>query len=436
MRVLGAVRQSKTTTKLKGKAVDPVSPATQRKRIKAWADANDAHVVKITEDLSRSGGTSAFKRPKLGPWLTDLEHIAAWDVLVTLKLDRACRDTADYLALRKWAKDHGKRIVFLNNPELDESTPAGKAMGSMTAVFAEFERDMACERNTERYWGMVEDGKWPGGRIPYGWREENGILVPDKGGKLEILNEMADKAIAGKSNGQIRKWLNDNGHLTMLGKEWRINVVRDVLWANKTMELLGETKAAQLRAALRSRTQTRGERVGGHMLLRVAYCRICKSPLYAGVKRDWVHRGHYRCLECVIYIRMDELEDFVESKLLEAVGERKLTRRQLVPGDDHQAAIHALEADIEKLSAISGTELVIESKRAEIDTLKAMPYEPDRYERVQLDITVAEHWATLDNEGRGSFLRNWGVKVHADRDGAKLALGWLIADEPDTFPLD
>lgn len=56
----------------------------QRKTIGGWADANEAEVVKFTFDLSTSGGTSAFQRKGLGPWLTEPGKIAAWDVVVGL----------------------------------------------------------------------------------------------------------------------------------------------------------------------------------------------------------------------------------------------------------------------------------------------------------------------------------------------------------------
>lgn len=434
MRVLAAIRQSKTRDRA-------VSPEVQRQRITAWADANGHHVVKITEDLSMSGKISAFARPKLGPYLTDAEHIATWDILCATKLDRACRNTADYLKLRQWCADHGKRLVLLSNPELDETTPAGKAMGSIQAVFAEFERDMASERRLETLVELNDQGRYAGGRVNYGFRADKRgdgfYVVPDKGGTADIANTMADMAIAGKSNGQIQRWLNTNGHTNAAGNRWSIERVRLVLRSETMNELLGEAKHAQLRAALRSREQTRGERVGGHMLLRVAYCRTCDGnpPLYGALKNNRSYRGYYRCLNsCGSNIRMEQLESFVEQSLLQAVGERKLTKRVLVPGDDHQDAIHALERDIETLQAIAGTETVIEAKQAEIDALKAAPYEPDHYERQQLDITVAEHWATLDDEGKGSFLRDWKVTVHADKEGAKLRLGWLGRDEPD-FPL-
>jgi hypothetical protein len=117
--VLGAIRQSKTRDRA-------LSPETQRKRINAWTDDNDSTVVKFTVDLSTSGGKSAFRRKGLGPWLTEPDKIKTWDVLVVTRLDRACRDVADYLKLSAWCDRHGKRFVVLDDPAW---TPARRAAG-------------------------------------------------------------------------------------------------------------------------------------------------------------------------------------------------------------------------------------------------------------------------------------------------------------------
>jgi site-specific DNA recombinase len=421
-RVLGAARQSKTRDKA-------VSPEAQRKRIGEWADANGAKVAKYTFDLSTSGGMSAFRRKGLGPWLTEPDKIATWDVLVTTKLDRACRDVADYLKLRDWCELHGKRLVIINLPQLDDGTAAGRAMGTVAATFAQLEREMAKERNKERYDELVELGRWPGGRLPYGFRYNPEIseLEPDKGGTADILRQMADMAIAGKSQGQIAEWLNSNSHLTVIGRQWRTDTVRRVLRATNTAELLGEAEAAQLRAALRVREQTRGERTNGHMLLRVVFCQQCGAPLYCQIKRDRPSGGYYRCLNCHIHMRMDKLEHDAERLVLRTIGHRELMKMELVPGDDHQAEIHNIERDIDALEKITGTDTVIAAKCAEIKHLESLPFASDHYVPRPQGITIAQHWETLDQQGKGSFLRTWGLKIRADRSGITgIQLGPLV----------
>ena len=110
------------------------------------------------------------------------------------KLDRACRNVADYLKLSSWCDSHGKRFVVLDDPSLDTTTPQGRAMGNMRAVFAQYEREMAKVRNKERYAELTEQGRWTGGRLPYGYRYDRdaGHLVPDDGGTAGVLRACAD----------------------------------------------------------------------------------------------------------------------------------------------------------------------------------------------------------------------------------------------------
>lgn len=432
-RVLGAVRQSKTRDR-------SVSKEAQTRVMLEWIKANRATKTAITLDLSTSGSVSVFRRKGVGPYLTDPDKIDSWDTLVVTRLDRACRDLADYITLAAWCDRHGKRMVVLDDPSLDTSTPQGRAMAAMRATFAQLERELARARNKERYSEMIEQGKWTGGRVNYGWRydREQSKLVPDEGRTADVLRTMAEMAIAGKSQGQIAQWLNDSGHVTVIGskpngtksgQQWKQDTVRRVLRHEATADLLGEAKAAELRAALRSREQTRGERVGGHLLLRVAYCRQCGGPLYCAVKRDRPSGGYYRCLKCKTHMRMDRLEQRAEDSLLFLYGHLELVEYELKPGDDHQTAIHALERDINALEKISGTEAVITLKRAEIEHLQTAPFTPDHYVPVPQGITVAQHWETLDDEGKGSFLRRRRVRVLADREGFEFHGGLLAESE-------
>jgi hypothetical protein len=83
---------------------------------------------------------------------------------------------------------------------------------------------------------------------------------------------------------------------------------------------------------------------------------------------------------------------------------------------------------------ITGTDMVISAKEAEIENLKSLPFEPDRYVLKPTGITVAEHWVMLNRAEKGSFMRDWHVRVLADKEGADITLGWLDADD-EAFPV-
>ncbi len=422
MRVLGAIRQSKTRERA-------VSPAAQRAAITRWAEANGHEVVRFTEDLSQSGKLSAFKRPELGPWLTDPDQVVAWDILVTTKIDRACRNTRDFLALMDWCQAYGKQYVSLRE-NIDMTTPSGRKSARDSASSAEWEREMASERRQETLAELAEQNRWPGGKVPYGMRAdetaEGFYLVPDDGDTAEVARSMADMAIGGATNVAIRRWVNDSGHPNSAGNPWSTNRVRQVLNSASMLDILGEAKHAELRAALRSRTPTRGEWTSGqHWLLRVAYCAQDHKPLYAALRRNRDYRGYYRCLECGMVARITVLEDGIEAKLREIWGDQPYKVRKVIPGDDYAKELRKLR---QQLDAVQGMDYIDTTElEARIAELRAAPHAPDEVVLVDTGQTVAEHWDSLDGPAeRNRFLRDRDVRFLVSPDGFE---SWSLPTE-------
>ena len=89
-------------------------------------------------------------------------HILVW------KLDRISRNLLDFAAMY----DELKRldVTFISkNEQFDTSTAMGEAMLKIILVFAELERKMTSERVTATMLSRAANGKWNGGRIPYGY---------------------------------------------------------------------------------------------------------------------------------------------------------------------------------------------------------------------------------------------------------------------------
>lgn len=408
MRVLGALRQSRTRK-------FSISLEDQRAQITSWAESRGHDVAGFTTDPSTSGSRSAFKRPGLGPYLTEPDKIVTWDILVTTKLDRACRDAADYLKLREWCLANGKAYVSLAE-SLDDSTPAGRAMGTVVAAFAQFERERASERSAERFAYLTEQGRWPGGRVPFGYRAEQEsdgwYLVVDDGGTADVARRMARDAIGGRNNGEIARWLNNEGIPTVIGREWRPDSVRLVLTSPNISGLLDDDECAELTAALRSRApEERGHWTSGeHMLLRVAFCWRCKDnpPMY-GRKRS--KRPHdYSCYECWGTVRKDWLEEQVDNELRGRWGNREHRVRAVRAGDSIGKDIRRLEA---QLATAQELEFVDTSAlEREIDRLRALPRKPDRVEFVATGQTISQKWDSLATDAdKGAWLRANKVRV-------------------------
>jgi DNA invertase Pin-like site-specific DNA recombinase len=86
-----------------------------------------------------------LKRPALAE---ALDRLASGDVLVVAKLDRLSRSLVDFAGLLQRSRREGWGLVVLDSP-VDTSTPAGEALVSVLATFAQFERRLIGQRTKD-----------------------------------------------------------------------------------------------------------------------------------------------------------------------------------------------------------------------------------------------------------------------------------------------
>lgn len=96
----------------------------------------------LVRDEGISGST--LNRPGLRG---ALERIAVGEVdgLVVAKLDRLTRSMRDFCEIVDWFEEAGAPLVMLE-PDVDTSTPAGRAVAHVMVAFAEMERGMIGDR--------------------------------------------------------------------------------------------------------------------------------------------------------------------------------------------------------------------------------------------------------------------------------------------------
>jgi site-specific DNA recombinase len=418
-KVLGALRLSRDSD-------ESTSIARQREQITLWAKLDGHEVIGFTEDTDVSGSVSPWKRPGLGPWLTDPVKVGSWDILVSAKLDRITRSVADFSALLAWCGEHRKMYASVAE-KFDLSTPGGRMVATVMAAFAQFERERIGERHTESRAKMRELGHWAG-RAPYGYdavSNGNGMRLVQDPATAPVAKRMVDEFTTGASFGQVARRLNGDGVPTFTGGQWSALTVRSVLvnpaiggqgWHRPKLDdgkraapvlirdsdgepvmftdepILDSDEFDRLRQALKAREQPHGARVGGHQLLRVAYCRACSegrddrsAPLYGNVMKGRAH-GYYRCPKCGVRVRDDRMEAAVEHYVLKSAGSRELRRKTVIPGDDHAADIRKAERDLEAMRGLSTHSDTIRAAVTELEDqlakLRQAPHEPDRVEWV------------------------------------------------------
>ena len=379
----------------------------------------------ITEDASTSGALSPFRRDNLGPWLTRPELIARWDVLVTSKVDRVSRSVVDFHNLLSWCQEHGKSYVSVGE-SFDLSTPMGRMLAQILAVFAEFERERIRERARDARLRLRSLGRYPGGHVPFGWRAEEladggWALVPDEA-VADDAREMARMRVSGKSSAEIARWVSERISLTTHGKPWSADAVRQILRGPHMRGLLEPRKYAELRAALEESARPVGDRGGGYMLTRVAFCAVCFAPLYVDLKRSRGY-GYYHCKGGHVRVRTDNLETYVEAELRARWGNQRHRHPVVIPGDDHSRAILETEQQLATVRLIP--EIDVTPLEQKLEKLRRTPHEPDRLEWEDSGQTIAEAWESAEDPN--AFLRQNNVVVRVTRAGALVDPTWQAA---------
>ncbi|MFQ1741913.1 recombinase family protein [Aeromonas veronii] len=108
----------------------------------------------VTETIS--GSTQASTRPEFRKLL---ERMESGDILVVLKLDRLGRDNIDVQTTITNLTERGIKVVSLDLPVSDLTSPEGKLMLQLMGAFAEFERNRIRERTQEGLQRAKAEGK-------------------------------------------------------------------------------------------------------------------------------------------------------------------------------------------------------------------------------------------------------------------------------------
>jgi site-specific DNA recombinase len=472
-RALGVIRLSRMTE-------ETTSPARQRQIIEQWAHARGATIVGWAEDEGVSAAVDPWDRPQLGPWLRGEQQ--PFDTLVVWRLDRLARRVLHFAALLEWARAEDKDMVSATEG-FDLSTPLGRMFAQMIAMLAEGELEAIKERQKSSYQHLVTKGRHRGGFLPYGYRAvknaDGGYRLEIDDGAATIIREIVRRVLDGRSINSIVTWLNDNNVHTSLdhqraraGKEpqgcaWRVGNLSKLM---RSRTLLGyvtpedgtavvdehgmevrraepilslhEWKQVGERLAAR-RTKNPGpyHRANGAMLLRVAYCGVCGQPLYRVYGR---HHPYYRCASKSVggracgntSVRATVLEQVVGDLFLARVGDLDVTRKILVPGEDHtdeieraRQALRNLTRRLEQIPQDSERAATILARMDEheqtIATLKARPHRPDRWAYEPTGETFRQLWTRLDDQERGRLLRDCRVRITWTPVATQIDLGDL-----------
>lgn len=195
----------------------------QKVRLHEFADKRGLEIVEFIADEGVSG--KDLEREGMQRVL-ELAATGAVDAVVVTKADRVSRNVRDLLNLSALLEEHHVGLVTCDE-QFDATTPIGKAMSAMRAVFAQLERDMAAARTRD---GMAA-AKAKGvrlGRPPVGWRIIEGRW--EKTERHQIVARAHDLRGTGMTLAAIAETFNGEDVPTGSGRgRWAIPAVRRLL---------------------------------------------------------------------------------------------------------------------------------------------------------------------------------------------------------------
>lgn len=198
-----------------------LSPDAQRDAIRAWAGGAGVTVVAWHEDLGVSGGADLEKRPGLLAALDAVrEHGAG--VLVVAKRDRLARDVLVAAMVDRLVARQGASIVAADGTGNGDG-PEAALMRTLIDAFAQYERAVIGTRTRAALAVKKARGERVGG-IPYGYRNEGGVLVEELEEQAVIARARELRA-EGLSLRAIGRVLLAEGHMPRSADAWHVQVL-------------------------------------------------------------------------------------------------------------------------------------------------------------------------------------------------------------------
>jgi site-specific DNA recombinase len=208
-------------------AIEGLSLQAQSSRIAAWCQATGAELVEVIEDGGVSGTRPLADRPG-GSHIASLlgTRNSNVDTVIVARLDRLGRDAAETLLyLRRFAK--GSLGLVSVADRIDLSTPQGRAMAQMSAVFSELERELIAQRTADAL-NELRSRQKVYGAIPFGWNRAGDRLVRDEG-EQRVIARIKGLRTRGLSYDRIARSLNRSHVPAKRGGIWHAMAVRSVL---------------------------------------------------------------------------------------------------------------------------------------------------------------------------------------------------------------
>ena len=163
-----------------------------------------------------------------------------FDYIVVYRLDRISRNVGDFATLIEELNGMNTAFICIKE-QFDTSTPMGRAMMNIAAVFAQLERETIAERVRDNLVLLARTGRWLGGVTPLGFVGEKTVVTDAEGKnrsayKLSVVDDeicrvrtIFAKFLEFQSLTKAATWCIQNSIKTREGSEFRMRTVRDII---------------------------------------------------------------------------------------------------------------------------------------------------------------------------------------------------------------
>ena len=178
-------------------------------------------------------------RPQFQKMMND-NRKKPFDYIVCYKLDRISRSVSDCSALIKELNRLGTSFICIKE-NCDTSTPMGRAMMNMAAVFAELERETIAERVRDNMIMLAKRGRWLGGTTPFGFTSEKtqqlildgkvkySCRLKSNPDEIKIVKTIYDKYLELNSISGVSKYLIKENVKSRNGKFFCLLGIKEIL---------------------------------------------------------------------------------------------------------------------------------------------------------------------------------------------------------------
>lgn len=296
-------------------AQEGYSVGEQKERLIAYCKAQDWIIADIYVDGGYTG--SNLNRPGMQHLIKETDK---FDLVLVYKLDRLSRSQRDtlYLIEEVFLPNN---VDFISMQEsFDTSSPFGKAMIGLLAVFAQLEREQIKERTKMGRMARAKAGFFHGGgHIPLGYDYEDGKLVINPY-EAQQVQKIYEWYLAGISLKSISDRLQNAGYTNKYGSCISWTVVRyilgnetylghihfgDVLVENAHEPIISEEQFSAVQAIREKRKEKYSMSFKSKYLLTgMIFCGCCGGRYYMR------NTGKYRYYSC--YSRTKQIKEMIK----------------------------------------------------------------------------------------------------------------------------